>query len=105
MSYKVVIAFTDLQDNNYIYNVGDSFPHNGYEASEKRLKELSSTDNKRGQVLIKKLEDKGKSKPEKEDSKPVIVEQPKLASDKEVEKAVEELHEKKQVSNSKKKEK
>ena len=80
MGYKVVKAFTDLQDNNYVYNAGDSFPRNGYKPSKERVKELASKDNKRNTVLI-----------EKEPT----VEQPKIASDEEVEKAIDELHEKK----------
>lgn len=55
MSYKVVKAFADLQDDKHIYNVGDTFPHNGVEVSKDRLKELSSSDNKQGVPLIEKV--------------------------------------------------
>lgn len=61
MSYKVVKAFSDLQDNNYIYNVGDTFPHEGAEVSEDRLKELSGSSNKLGTPLIKEVKPKGKT--------------------------------------------
>ena len=50
--YKVLTYFTDLQDNSYPYDEGDIFPRNGLNVSEARLKELSSTKNKRGIKLI-----------------------------------------------------
>lgn len=55
--YKVVKYFTDLKDNSHAYNVGDIFPHNGLEVSEQRFKELSTTQNKRKTILIKKVEE------------------------------------------------
>lgn len=51
--YKVIKAFTDLHDNDYPYSVGDMFPRLGIKVSEKRLKELSGSDNKQGTPLIK----------------------------------------------------
>ena len=51
--YKVIKAFTDLHDNDYPYSVGDTFPRLGIKVSEKRLKELSGSDNKQGTPLIK----------------------------------------------------
>lgn len=59
MSYKVVKAFTDLQDDNHVYKAGDSFPRNGYEPKAGRIAELASDKNKRGEVLIKEVK-KGK---------------------------------------------
>ena len=38
MSYKVIHYFTDLQDFNHPYKVGDSFPRLGLKVSEDRLK-------------------------------------------------------------------
>ena len=55
--YKVIKYFTDLQDNNHAYNVGDEFPHKGLEVSEKRLLELSTNANRRRMPLIEKVED------------------------------------------------
>ena len=52
MSYKVIHYFTDLQDNNHPYQVGDKFPRQGAVVSEDRLKALSSKNNKLGKVLI-----------------------------------------------------
>lgn len=60
--YIVVSAFTDLQDNNYIYQVGDEYPRRGFKASDERIASLSSTDNKIGLVLIERVEDKKETK-------------------------------------------
>lgn len=54
--YKVVKAFTDLQDNNHVYLAGDKYPREGVEADEKRVAELASADNKRGVALIEAVE-------------------------------------------------
>ena len=54
--YEVIEYFTDLQDHNYPYHVGDTFPRGGLKVSEERLKELSSKNNKRGMQLIKLVE-------------------------------------------------
>lgn len=56
--YKVLVAFTDLQDKNRTYNVGDTFPRDGFKVSAERLQELSSTNNKRGVALIEKIGEK-----------------------------------------------
>lgn len=53
--YKVIVRFTDLQDNNHLYEVGDTYPREGYSPSAWRYRELSSTKNKRGVVLIEKV--------------------------------------------------
>ena len=58
MGYKVIHPFTDLQDNNYLYKVGDSFPHLGFSVTDARLRQLSGTNNKRGKALIEFVEDK-----------------------------------------------
>lgn len=54
--YKVIKFFTDLQDNNHVYKVGDVFPHDGMKVSEMRLKELSTDANRRHMPLIEKVE-------------------------------------------------
>ena len=54
--YRVIKFFTDLQDNNYAYKVGDVFPHDGMKVSEMRLKELSTDANRRHMPLIEKVE-------------------------------------------------
>lgn len=50
--YKVIHFFTDLQDNEYAYDVGDTFPRIGVAVSEDRFKELASSDNKQKTPLI-----------------------------------------------------
>ena len=52
MSYKVIHYFTDLQDNNHPYKVGDKFPRQSAVVSEARLKELSTVNNRQGKPLI-----------------------------------------------------
>lgn len=55
--YEVIHYFTDLQDNEYPYNVGDIFPRDGLTVSEERLKELSGSNNKQHKPLIKLVEE------------------------------------------------
>ena len=50
--YKVIKAFTDLQDNSYVYHSGDIYPRNGAKAPAERIKELSGTKNRLGYPLI-----------------------------------------------------
>ena len=57
MGYKVIHYFTDLQDFNHPYKVGDEFPRLGLKVSDKRLEELASNKNKQGKPLIKKVEE------------------------------------------------
>lgn len=49
---KVIKKFTDLQDGNHVYNVGDVYPREGYTPSEERITELASDKNKQGTPLI-----------------------------------------------------
>lgn len=51
--YKVVHKFRDLQDNDYIYNVGDIYPRDNVAVSKDRLNELKTSKNKIGIPLIK----------------------------------------------------
>lgn len=61
--YKVIKHFTDLEDKNHPYNVGDSFPREGMEVTEERLLELSGSNNKQGVPLIEKVaEEKAEKK-------------------------------------------
>ena len=53
--YKVIKYFTDLQDNNYAYYVGDTFPRNGVEVDAERIAELSSDKNLQGVPLIEEV--------------------------------------------------
>lgn len=58
--WKVVKYFTDLQDDNYAYNVGDTYPREGLNPSEDRFAELSGSDNKQGVPLIKEVKQQRK---------------------------------------------
>lgn len=51
--YKVVHKFKDLQDNEHIYKVGDTYPRNDVTVSKDRLNELKTSKNKIGIPLIK----------------------------------------------------
>lgn len=53
--YEVIRTFYDLTDNNFVYNVGDSFPRVGLEVSQDRIEELSGNNNKQGTPLIKPI--------------------------------------------------
>lgn len=53
--YKVVKLFTDLQDNNHKYQVGDEYPRLGLKPSLARIRELSSIENRQKTVLIKEV--------------------------------------------------
>ena len=58
--YKVIKYFTDLQDNNYAYYVGDTFPRNGVEVCAERIAELASDKNRLGVPLIEEVAEKPK---------------------------------------------
>lgn len=57
MTYKVIKYFTDLQDNEYAYNVGDPFPREGLTVSKERLTELSTDNNRQNKPLIERVEE------------------------------------------------
>ena len=65
--YKVIESFTDLQDNNYVYYVGDTFPHNGVEVDADRIAELASDKNRLGVPLIEEIAEKPKRTRKKKD--------------------------------------
>ena len=65
--YKVIESFTDLQDNNYVYYVGDTFPHNGVEVVAERSAERSSEKNLQGVPLIEEIAEKPKRTRKKKD--------------------------------------
>lgn len=68
--YRVIEVFTDLQDNNYRYNIGDTYPRMGYKPSTKRIDELSGANNKRGKPLIKAAQESVQSVTEGVKEKP-----------------------------------
>ena len=58
--YKVIKSFTDLQDNNHAYSVGDTFPRDGVDVDAVRIEELSSDKNLQGVPLIEEVVEKPK---------------------------------------------
>ncbi len=51
--YVVVYkAWKDIEDDNHPYKKGDTYPREGLKPTKKRIKELSSKNNKIGEVLI-----------------------------------------------------
>lgn len=52
MAFKALVDFTDL-DTGKVFLKGDLFPVDGL--SKQRLKELTSTENKRKEVVIEEL--------------------------------------------------
>lgn len=63
--YRVIAYFTDLQDNDYPYSVGDTFPRAGVTASDERIAELAGKYNKRGIPLIEAVEAEKKAAPKR----------------------------------------
>lgn len=55
--YKVICFFTDMQDGNHPYNIGDVYPRKGVIVSEDRLIQLSSEHNRRYKPLIALVDD------------------------------------------------
>ena len=68
--YKVIESFTDLQDRNYPYSVGDTYPRKGVNVTEIRLAELASKRNRRGIPLIEKVDEPKKVEEPKEKPAP-----------------------------------
>jgi hypothetical protein len=60
--YKVIKYFTDLKDKGHAYHPGDKFPRDGVEVSEERFEELSSSQNRQGTPLIRKVETRKRKK-------------------------------------------
>lgn len=56
--YKVIIQFADLKDGGHLYNAGDTYPREGFEVSDARIKELSGGENRRHIALIEQIPDK-----------------------------------------------
>lgn len=76
--YRVIKAFTDMQDNNYAYDPKDparnTYPRKGLNVLQSRINELAGSKNRQGCPLIEEI--------------PEVVEKPKKKS-KSVEKADE----------------
>ena len=67
--YRVIKAFVDLQDNNYKYDVGDTYPRKGLNVLQSRINELASNKNLQKTPLIEEIPEKvEESKKEKKKS-------------------------------------
>ena len=55
MKYKVLRFFNDLQDENYYYETGSTYPRDGLTPSQERINELASAENKQGIPLIEEI--------------------------------------------------
>lgn len=53
--YEIIKSFVDLTDGGYRYNLGDTYPRDGVNPSQRRIKELLSNNNKQGVPLIKSV--------------------------------------------------
>lgn len=67
--YKVIKYFTDMQDNNFAYQVGDEFPRKNFSVLPSRIRELATDKNRQGVPLIEEIPEV-EEKPKKK-SKPV----------------------------------
>lgn len=55
MKYRVIKMFTDLQDKEYAYQVGDTYPREGLSPTNERIAELSGNRNRQGKPLIEAI--------------------------------------------------
>ena len=59
MAYKVIKAFTDMQDNNFAYDPKDparnTYPRKGLSVLQSRINELASSKNRQGCPLIEEI--------------------------------------------------
>ena len=55
--YKVIKYFTDMQDNNFAYDVNDEYPRKGLSVLPSRIKELATDKNRQGCPLIEEIPD------------------------------------------------
>lgn len=73
--YRVIKAFTDLQDNNYAYDPKDparnTYPRKGLNVLQSRINELASNKNRQGQPLIEEIPEKVEEPKKEKKSKSV----------------------------------
>jgi hypothetical protein len=58
LAYKVIHSFTDKQDDNRRYEVGEEFPKGNSKPTKKRLEELSSPHPTYKRAFIEEVEEK-----------------------------------------------
>ena len=57
---KVLIAFTDGQDGDHVYNIGDQYPRAGLEPKEERIAYLASGRNRLKAPVIEQPKERKK---------------------------------------------
>lgn len=67
MAYKVIKHFTDMQDNNYAYNEGDTYPRESMSVLPSRIRELATNENRQGVALIVEIEEEKPKRKNKTD--------------------------------------
>lgn len=53
--FRVIKHFTDMQDGNFAYQVGDEYPRKGMSVLPSRIKELAGNKNRQGCPLIEEI--------------------------------------------------
>ena len=56
--YRVIKYFTDLQDNDFAYDVNDEYPRKGLSVSPSRIREQTKKKNRQGVPLIEEKHEK-----------------------------------------------
>lgn len=69
--YKVIKHFFDLQDNDYKYDVGDTYPRKGLNVLQSRINELASNKNLQKTPLIEEIPEKAEEPKKGKKSKSV----------------------------------
>ena len=69
--FRVIKHFTDMQDNNFAYQVGDEYPRKGMSVLPSRIKELASDKNRQGVPLIEEIPEKVEEPKKEKKSKSV----------------------------------
>ena len=62
MMYKVLVDFADMQDGNYIYRAGATYPRLGLKPSKARIDELLTAKNRRKTPMIEEVKEKAEPK-------------------------------------------
>lgn len=58
--YLVIRNFTDIEDNNHHYAIGDKYPRKGKRPSKARVEALMNGNNRSGLKLIKEVKSPNK---------------------------------------------
>ena len=72
MAYKVIVAFSDLEDNGHLYKAGDKYPRDGVSPVESRVEFLSTSRNLIGKPVIERIAENEETKEVAKEAKPVM---------------------------------